>query len=139
MDLAAALSYAVTRKHGVLITLREDGRPQSSDVAFLVRDGTFVISLTDTRAKTHNMRRDPRVVLHLTDPSTWTYLSFDGTASLSPVALATDDATNDALVDHYEKVANQAHPDWDEYRRAMVAEQRLLATFTPTSVVGQIH
>ncbi len=139
MDLDAALAYASTTKHGVLITLRTDGRAQSSDVAFLVHDGTFVISLTDTRAKTHNMRRDPRVVLHLTDPSTWTYLSFDGTVSLSPVATTPDDATNDALVDYYERVAKRAHPDWDEYRRAMVAEQRLLATFTPTAVVGQIH
>ena len=139
MDLVAALAYSATKKHGVLITIRADGRPQSSDVAFLVCDDTFVISLTDTRAKTHNMRRDPRVVLHLTDPSTWTYLSFDGTVSLSPVAMDPNDATNDALVDHYERVAEQAHPDWDEYRRAMVAERRLLATFTPTSVVGQIH
>ena len=139
MDLDAALAYAATKKHGVLITLRADGRPQSSDVAFLLRDDTFVISLTDTRAKTHNMRRDPRVVLHLTDPSTWTYLSFDGTVSLSPVATTPDDATNDALVDHYERVAKQAHADWDEYRRAMVAERRLLATFTPVAVVGQIH
>ncbi len=139
MDLDDALAYAATKKNGVLITLRADGRPQSSDVAFLVQDGMFVISLTDTRAKTHNMRRDPRVVLHLTDPSTWTYLSFDGTVSLSPVAMTPDDATNDALVDYYERVAKQAHPDWDEYRRAMVAEQRLLATFTPTAVVGQIH
>ena len=139
MDLVTALAYAATKKHGVLITLRADGRPQSSDVAFLVRDATFVISLTNTRAKTHNMRRDHRVVVHLTDPSTWTYASFDGTVALSPVAISSNDATNDALVDYYERVAGQAHPDWDEYRKAMVAEQRLLATVTPTSVVGQIH
>ena len=50
-----------------------------------------------------------------------------------------NDATNDALVDHYEGIAGPAHPDWDEHRRAMVTEGRLPATSTPTSVVGQIH
>lgn len=139
MDLDEALAWAATRNKAVLITIRKDGRPQSSDVAYDVQDGTLVVSVTDDRAKTANMRRDPRIVLHLTDPPSWSYVSFDGTAELSAVTTEPGDATSDALCAYYEAVAGEPHPDWDEYRAAMVAEKRLLVTFTPTSAVGQVH
>ncbi len=139
MDLTTAIDWAARRKNGVLITLRSDGRAQSSDIAYVVDDGSFLISLTDDRAKTANMRRDPRVVLHVTEPSTWSYLSFDSTVELSEVARNPGDETADRLVAYYESVAGGPHPDWDEYRRAMVADRRLLARVTPASVVGQMN
>jgi PPOX class probable F420-dependent enzyme len=139
MELPAALTWAGERKNAVLITLRKDGRAQSSDIAYTVEGDAFKISVTADRAKTANMRRDPRIVLHITDPGSWSYLSFDGTAELSPVTTAVDDATSDALVAYYENVAGEPHPDWAEYRRAMVDEGRLIITFRPTKVVGQIH
>jgi uncharacterized protein len=138
MDLDTAIVWAAARKNGVLITIRADGRPQSSDIVYAVDDGRFVISLTETRAKTRNMRRDPRVVLHITDPASWSYLALDGTAELSAVTTSPGDRTSDDLVAYYERVAGRPHDDWDEYRRAMVAEQRLLASIAPTSAVGQI-
>ncbi len=139
MDLTAALTWATDRKNAVLITLRKDGRAQSSDVSYLVDDGAFIISVTGDRAKTANMRRDNRVVVHLTEPASWSYLSFDSTVELSPMAAATDDETADRLVAYYEAVAGEPHPDWAEYRQAMVDEGRLLLRVTPTGVVGQIH
>lgn len=138
MDIDAALEWAAQRRTAVLITIRADGRPQSSDVVYLVEDGTVVVSLTADRAKTANLRRDPRCVVHVTDPSAWSYVSFDGTVELTPVTTEPGDATSDALVGYYERVAGQAHPDWDEYRAAMIAERRQLARFTPRSAVGQI-
>lgn len=144
MDLEAARTWAAQRTDGVLITIRKDGRPQSSDISYSLdldgdQAGIFAISLTVDRAKTANMRRDPRVVLHLTDRASWSYLSFDGTVELTPATFESTDATSDALVRYYEKVAGAPHPDWDEYRTAMIAEGRLLALFTPVSVVGQLH
>lgn len=139
MDLTTALAWAADHQHCVLITLRSDGRPQSSDVVYGLTDGTFSISLTDDRAKTANMRRDERVVLHITDPSSWSYLSFDGTVDLSDVTTEPGDATSDLLVALYEAISDEPHSDWDEYRRAMVDQQRLVARFTPTSVVGQLN
>lgn len=142
MDLSTAVPWAAERSNAVLITIRRDGRPQSSDISYWVNEGddpSFEISLTVDRAKTVNMRRDPRVVLHITEPSSWSYLSFDGTVELTEPATEVGDATADALVRYYENVAGKAHPDWDEYRAAMVAEQRLLALFRPASVVGQIR
>ncbi|MEM9651265.1 MAG: PPOX class F420-dependent oxidoreductase [Actinomycetota bacterium] len=139
MELSEALSWAAQRSNAVLITIRRDGRAQSSDIAYTVDDGDFLISLTADRAKTKNMQRDNRVVLHITEPSSWSYLSFDGTVVLTEPATAPDDAVADALVAYYEQVAGKPHPDWDEYRAAMVAEGRLVARVTPGSVVGQTH
>lgn len=138
MDLKTAMSWAADRRTGVLITLRRDGRAQSSDVAYAVADDGFAVSLTSGRAKTANMRRDHRVVLHVTDPGSFSYVSFDCTAELSPVTTGVDDETADALVRYYRLVAGE-HPDWDEYRHAMVEEGRLVATLWPVSVVGQIN
>ncbi|MDH3299340.1 MAG: PPOX class F420-dependent oxidoreductase [Acidimicrobiia bacterium] len=139
MDIEAALEWASQRRHGVLITIRRDGRPQSSDVSYFVADGTIVISVTDDRAKTRNLRRDPRAVFHVTEPGSWSYVSFDGMVELSPVATEPDDGTADGLVEYYRSVTGEEHPDWDEYRRAMVDEGRLLVRLTPISVVGQVH
>jgi PPOX class probable F420-dependent enzyme len=139
IELGEALHWARSRQHAALITIRADGRPQSSDISYFADGDTLVISLTDDRAKTRNLRRDPRAVMHLSDRQSWSYLSFDGTVELSAVTTAIDDETNDRLVAYYEAVSGKPHPDWPEYRAAMVAERRLLATFTPTSVVGQIH
>ena len=137
MELSEALSWAADRSSAVLITIRSDGRAQSSDISYRLNGDVFEISVTADRAKTANMRRDPRVVLHITEPSSWSYLSFDGTVELTDPAADPADATADALVVYYEAVAGKPHPDWDEYRAAMVAEGRLIVRFTPTSVVGQ--
>jgi PPOX class probable F420-dependent enzyme len=106
---------------------------------YRLADGAFVVSVTANRAKTVNMGRDPRVVLHISDPASWSYLSFDGTASLSSVAVDPADDTSNALVDYYRAVAGEDHSDWPAYRTAMIDEQRLLVTIRPESVVGQIR
>ena len=139
MDLVDATAWAATRKHAVLITIRQDGRAQSSDVVYALDDATFVVSVTDDRAKTANMRRDSRIVLHVSGPQSWSYVSFDGTVELSAVTTEPGDATSDALCAYYEAVAGGPHPDWSEYRAAMIAEKRLVARFTPSSAVGQLN
>lgn len=139
MDLNSALVWAEDRSDAVLITIRADGRPQSSDISYSLDAGVFAISVTHDRAKSANMRRDNRVVLHLTDRASWSYLSFDGTVEMTSPALDPNDATTNALVQYYERVAGEPHSDWAEYRAAMVAEGRVLVSFTPTSAVGQLH
>ncbi len=139
MDLVTALEFAARHRTATLITIRRDGRPQSSDVSYDVSDGSLRVSVTDERAKTRNMRRDQRVVVHLSVPDQWSYVSFDGTVELSEVAGAPGDATCRLLADQYESVAGQPHDDWNEFFEAMVADQRLLATVRPTSAVGMVR
>lgn len=139
LEIDQALEWAAGRTPAVLVTIKSDGSAQTSDVAFAVIDGEIVISVTDDRAKTTNMRRDPRVVLHVTAPSAWSYVAFSGEIELSPVTTDPNDATADELVAYFEAVSGSPHPDWDEYRAAMVEEGRLIARLRPTRAVGQIN
>ncbi len=138
MDIKTALDWANERRTGTLITIRRDGRPQSSDVAYAVADGVVRISLTASRAKTKNLVRDPRALLHISAPDAWSYVSIDGTVALSPIAVDAGDATCSALAEVYRKIAGE-HDDWDDFFAAMIREQRQVATFTPGSVTGQIN
>jgi PPOX class probable F420-dependent enzyme len=85
------------------------------------------ISVVDGRAKVYNLRRDPRATVYVTSADGWTYAVLEGTAELSPVATAPDDDTVDELVEVYRAIRGEDHPDWDEYRAAMVADHRLVA------------
>lgn len=126
MDTDAFHQLVASKHHGVLVTLKRDGRPQLSNVAYHLGDDDVIrISVTDTRAKTANLRRDPRASLHVTRDDFWAYAVVEGTARLLPVAERPDDATVDALVEYYRAVSGE-HDDWDEYRRAMVADRRLI-------------
>lgn len=113
--------------HGALVTLKRDGRPQLSNVGHTYDPATGVIriSVTDGRAKTANLRRDPRASYYVTTPDMGGYLVAEGTAELTPVAAAPDDATADELVEVYRAIAGE-HSDWDEFRAAMVEDRRLV-------------
>jgi PPOX class probable F420-dependent enzyme len=140
MELDRAIEFGHARHQGVVVTLRRDGRAQLSNIIYLMEpDGSTRVSVTDDRAKTKNLRRDHRAELYVPGDSFWQYVVFDGTAQLSPVATAHDDDVADELVDLYRTLRGEDHPDWDEYRRAMVAEHRLVLSFHPTSAYGQLR
>jgi len=126
-----------SQRGGTLITIKRDGRPQSSVVTHLFDPvpRSLRISVTDGRAKTRNLRRDPRVSYQVTRPDLSAYAVGEGLAELAPVAADPHDATVDALVAYYRDVAGE-HPDWDNYRAAMVADGRLLLTIRLDRVYG---
>ena len=135
MDLGRALDFATGHRDALLTTLRSDGRPQQSVVFYLLDADRFTISVTATRAKTKNLRRDPRAALFVPSGDVFVWAGFDGRVELSDVARDPDDAVVDKLVDYYRR-GNGEHEDWDAYRRAMVEDQRLVATFVATSATG---
>ena len=124
---AALLDLIAGRHTGVLATLKRDGRPQLSNVsyAYYPDDRLIKVSITATRAKYRNLQRDPRASFHVTSPDFWSYAVAEGSAELSPVASEPDDATVEELIELYRRI-NGEHPDWDDYRRAMVADQRVV-------------
>jgi len=138
MDAAAAQSFLADRHQGVLVTLRADGRPQSSNIAFNFADGVARISVTDGRAKTKNLRRDPRAVLHVTGESFYQYVSATGTAELSPVSTEPGDATGQELLELHDAVSAEPHSDPDDFFRAMVEDQRLVIRFRPDGYTGMV-
>lgn len=140
MDLAQAVAFARGRQQGVLVTIRRDGRPQLSNIIYaMADDGTARISITEDRAKTKNLRRDARACLYVAGDSFWQYVVLDGEVELSAAAREPNDATVEDLVDLYRSIRGEDHPDWDEYRRAMVAEHRLVARLRPTSSYGLLR
>lgn len=126
-----------TGPRGVLVTLKRDGRPQLSNVGYLYEPTSRValISMTDDRAKTRNLRRDPRASLHVTTPDLGAYVVGEAVAELSPLAQSPDDEVVDRLVAHYRALQGE-HPDWSEFRAAMVTEGRLLARLPLTKAYG---
>ena len=128
------------QRRGVLVTLRKDGWPQLSNVnyAWYPEEQTIRISTTDDRAKTANMRRDPRVSFHVTSGDFWSYVVVDGRAELSAVARDPRDAAVEELIDLY-RTARGEHPDWDDFRAAMVRDRRLVVRLRAERAYGMVH
>ncbi len=138
MELSDGLAYVRDRRQGVLTTLKRDGRPQLSNIAYYVGDDDTVrISVTADRAKTRNLRRDPRASLYVTSDDFWSYCVLEGDVTMTSVATDPHDATTDALVEYYQALRGD-HPDWDEYRQAMVDDHRLVLTLDPTHAYGML-
>lgn len=122
---------------GVLATIKQDGRPQLSNVSyhFDPRNLAIQASITEPRAKTRNLRRDPRASLHVSCDDGWSYAVAEGNAILTPPAAAPDDDTVEALIALYRNIAGE-HPDWDDYRRAMVDDRRVVMTLQISHLYG---
>ena len=138
----ALVDLVATRHAGVLATLKSDGWPQLSNINYAFTNdrtaaepGAVRISITATRAKYRNLQRDPRASLHVSAPDFWSYAVAEGYAELSPVAADPHDDTVEDLVQLYRDIQGE-HPDWDEYRQAMVADQRVLLRIAVSRVYG---
>jgi PPOX class probable F420-dependent enzyme len=124
------LDFARTRHHAIVITTRKDGRPQASPVTCGVDgEGRIVIATYPERAKTRNARRDPEhvSVLFLSDDFGGAWVQVDGTAEVLDIPDAVE-----PLVDYFRAISGE-HPDWDEYRQAMLTQGKSLLRVTPVS------
>ncbi|GHD38313.1 PPOX class F420-dependent oxidoreductase [Streptomyces galbus] len=121
------LDFVRPRHRALLLTRRADGSPQASPLTCGVDDsGRIVVSTYPERAKTRNARRDPRVSLVvLSDEWNGPWVQVDGTAEVidSPDSV-------EPLVEYYRNIAGE-HPDWDEYRAAMVEQGKSIIRVTP--------
>jgi len=122
---------------GVLATQKTDGRPQLATIDFCYDAETRVarISTVDGSAKVANLRRDPRASLYVGTADLISYAVAEGEVEISPTATAVDDATVEELVDVYRRIQGE-HPDWDDYRRAMVEDRRLVLRFRANRFYG---
>jgi PPOX class probable F420-dependent enzyme len=121
---------------GTVATIKRDGRPQLSDVSYIAADRVIRFSTRTALAKVANLRRDPRVSVRVLAPGGAGYAVAEGTAELSPVSERLDDPTVEELIEVYRRIAGQEHPDWDDYRRAMVADGRLVVRIHVERVYG---
>jgi len=128
MDLEQAREFLRSNHRAVLATARADGRPQLSPVTCGVDDaGLVVISTRETAIKTRNLRRNPAASLCVfTDGFFGQWIQVDGTAEIISLPAAMD-----LLVDYYRRISGE-HPDWADYREAMIRERRCVARITIT-------
>ncbi len=120
----------------VLATRRKDASPQLSPLNAGVLDGQIVISSRTLLAKVHNIRRDPAVsLLVMSDAFYGSWVQVDGRAEIIDQSRP---GTVDLLVDVYRATAGVEHPDWDEYRAAMIADERVVIRIQPERSAGQL-
>ncbi len=127
VDRQAMLDFVRSRHRLVLVTSKGDGGPQLSPVTGGVDDqGRIVVSSYPERAKVANLRNRPAAsVLVLSDDFNGPWLQVDGTAEVIDLPEALE-----GLVDYYRSIAGE-HDDWDEYRRAMHRQGKVLIRVTP--------
>jgi PPOX class probable F420-dependent enzyme len=120
------LEFLRPRHRGLLITARSDGRPQVSPVACGVDpEGRIVVSTYPARAKSRNARRDDRVTMCvLSDDWDGPYVQVDGRAEVLDLPDSVE-----PLVEYFRCIAGE-HPDWEEYRAAMVRQGKSLIRVT---------
>ncbi|GGV32170.1 PPOX class F420-dependent enzyme [Kitasatospora herbaricolor] len=127
VELAELLDFVRPRHRALLLTRRADGSPQASPLTCGVDDaGRIVVSTYPERAKVRNARRDPAVsVVVLSDEWNGPWVQIDGEAEVVDLPEAVE-----PLVEYYRNIAGE-HPDWDEYRAAMVKQGKSLIRITP--------
>ncbi|MFE6620488.1 PPOX class F420-dependent oxidoreductase [Streptomyces sp. NPDC008086] len=129
VSLEELLDFVRPRHRALLLTRRADGSPQASPLTCGVDDsGRIVVSTYPERAKTRNAKRDPRVsVLVLSDDWDGPWVQIDGSAEVidSPESV-------EPLVEYFRNISGE-HPDWDEYRAAMVKQGKSIIRVTPES------
>ncbi|SCE77833.1 PPOX class probable F420-dependent enzyme [Micromonospora coriariae] len=126
VDRDTLLDFLRPRHRVVLMTTRADGRPQSSPVSAGVDgQGRLVVSTYPERAKVTNIRRDPRVsACVLSDDWNGPWVQLDGTAEVLDLPEALE-----PLVEYFRSISGE-HPDWDDYRAAMVRQGKSLIRVT---------
>jgi PPOX class probable F420-dependent enzyme len=123
---------------GVLATIKKNGLPQLSPVTpyYDQAAGVIYVSMTDGRAKTANLRRDPRAALEVTSSDGWAWATAEGSVTLTGPGTDPNGPEVEALVQYYRSAAGE-HPNWDEYRTVMVSDRRVLMALTVDRVYGE--
>jgi PPOX class probable F420-dependent enzyme len=126
MSAAHAQQFLRAHHRAILATMRADGRPQMSPVVCAVDDdGRVLISTRETAVKTRNLRRDPFAsVCAFTDEFFGEWVQAEGTAEVIPLPDAME-----LLVEYYRMISGE-HPDWSDYRAAMVRDRRVIIRVT---------
>ena len=140
MELERAMAAVRASHQSVLTTIRgSDGLPQLSNVGHMVgSDGVIRVSTTADRAKYANLRRRPWAALKVDVGTFWSYVVVEGSVELSAVAAAPNDPTVEELIEVYRAIGGE-HEDWDDYRRAMVTDRRLVVRLRPNRAYGLLR
>jgi len=135
MDHDKARAFIRANHRAVMLTSHPDGRPQLSPVTVgLDAEGNPIVSTRETAAKVRNLRGDPRLSLCVTtDAFFGEWIQIDGTAEIIPLP-----DSMETLVNYYRDISGE-HPDWDDYRAAMVRDRRVILKIAITRAGPDVH
>ncbi|MFC0555045.1 PPOX class F420-dependent oxidoreductase [Planotetraspora thailandica] len=135
MDLDKAREFVRNNHRAVMLTWHPDGRPQTSPVTVGVDDGgNIVISSRETAVKVRNLQNNPQAVLTVMNDGFYgPWIQVEGTAEIISLPEAMDH-----LVSYYRNISGE-HPDWDDYRAAMVRDKRVIIRVTPAKAGPDHH
>ena len=137
MDVADALEFAKARQRAVLATNRKSGRPQLSNVSFYVEgNGAISVSALASRAKTHNLKRDPRASLHVTDEGYDLWVTVECDVDVSASAQE-DPRIIDDLVAFFGRLGRDGVTT-DAFRETLIDENRLMLALRPRHAYGNL-
>ena len=126
MEIDDARDFVREHHDAVLMTRRRDGSPQLSPITCAVHGDVIIVSTRETAMKTKNLRRDPRVSLCVLSEGFYgDWIQIDGRVEIVSLPDALE-----LLVEYYRTLRGE-HPDWDDYRAAMVRDQRCVVRITP--------
>ncbi len=137
MELHDADAFLRAHAQAVLAVPRADGSPHVTRVVHAFDGEVSRVSITDSRVKTDLLREAGRASLHVRGDDDWHWVTLECEAQLSAVAAGPHDAVVDELLAMYEDVQGE-HPDPQEFRAAMVDDDRLVLRLTPRRVYGQL-
>ena len=110
--------------------------PMSRSTASSGPTNVAVGLVTADRAKTRNLARDPRAVVHVLGGDFWSYASVACSARLGAVSTEPGDQAAQDLLALFADISGKPHPNPQEFFDVQVAEQRLLLSLTPESISG---
>jgi PPOX class probable F420-dependent enzyme len=127
VDRSGLVAFVRPRHQAVLATTRSDGSPQLSPVTMGVDpEGAIVIATYPERAKVRNLRLRPTAtVCVLSDSFNGEWVQVTGPATVVDLPEALD-----GLVIYFRSISGE-HPDWDEYRQAMIDQGKVLVRIVP--------
>ncbi|MPZ61510.1 MAG: TIGR03618 family F420-dependent PPOX class oxidoreductase [Propionibacteriales bacterium] len=134
MDIDEALEFVRHHHRAVCVTRRPDGLPATSPVLAGVNgEGHVIVSTRETAYKVSHVRHEPHVALCVFNNAFFgDWVQVEGEAEVVPLPEAMD-----GLIEYYRGISGD-HPDWEEYRAAMVKERRVLLRIDVSRVGPQL-
>ncbi len=132
----SAASFLADNHKAVLSTFKRNGQAQLSVVMSGLFRGGVGVSVTETRAKYLNLKRDTRCSLLVSKDDWWGYVVLEGQAEIIDTASSSDTDRLAALRELYESISGKPHSDWDEYDAAMLKDRRAVVVVVPDRIYG---
>ena len=140
MDIEEARPFMEANHQGVITTLQRNGASQVSIVVCGAYQGNAAfVSVRGNSAKVRNLRRNPNCTVLTVTPDWRNFVVVQGQATLYDAGNTGAEELRVLLREVYRACGDKEHPDWEEYDRAMVQQEAVVALVKPEQVYGRVR